>query len=118
MQLNFLKKARKRKSKMLGLSAFQLYMIVSGLIFAVYGVIIGLLIHIYKTDQQAQDKSISDLKAEDAQIEIRMNDKLLNQVKASDLKFEDISTEIKHFHHIDKQVTQNTNDIEWLKKDL
>lgn len=102
---------------MFGLTAFQVYMIVSGLVFAVYGVIIGLLIHIYKTDQQAQDKAISDLKAEDAQIEIRMNDKLLNQVKASDLKFEDISSEIKYFHHIDKQVTQNTNDIEWLKKD-
>lgn len=103
---------------MLGLSAFQIYVIASGILLGIYGIIIGLLVHIYKTDQQAQDKSISDLKAEDGQIEIRMNDKLLNQVKASDLKFDDIASELKHVHDIDKRVTQNTNDIEWLKKDV
>lgn len=105
---------------MFGLTAFNIYVIVSGLAFAVYGTIIALLVHIYKKDQQEQDNKISELKAEDGQIEIRLKDNLLNQVKASDRKFEEISASVESntelLHHIDKQVTQNTNDIEWLKK--
>lgn len=106
---------------MFDLSAFQIYTIVSGLLFAVYGVIIGLLVHIYKTDQQAQDREIGRIGSEEAERENRMKDTLLNQVKANDLKFEEIASAVSNntslIHGIDKQVAKNTKDIEWLKKE-
>lgn len=87
--------------------------VVVGSITFCFGVICKLIYDKYKTKEDNQDSEIVEIKS-------LINEKILSVVQATNMRFDDISKDIdKHtdaIYNIEKKTTENTVNIEWLKK--